>query len=162
MIKWFKIYKNQYLGVFFLGFAFFVLQELPYIIMPFIPLSSNPIMNMTESSVFLNVVEKIVGSLSVAFLILIVNKNEKWFSLSNWKEKLFFSLAIVMIVINFGGWIAYYSGYQTYAIMLICLVAAVPLYYMFLGLWRKNYPLVIVSILFLIVHVTHVTFNFFL
>ncbi|MFA7032251.1 MAG: hypothetical protein WC201_01650 [Bacilli bacterium] len=159
MIKWFKIYKNQYLGVFFLGIAFFVLQELPYIVMPLIHLSSNPIMNMGESSIFLNIIEKVVGSLSVAFLILIVNKNEKWFSLSNRKERLFFILALVMLAINFGGWIAYYNGYQTYALMLICLVGAVPLYYMFLGLWRKNYPLVIISILFLIVHVTHVALN---
>lgn len=105
------------------------------------------------------IIEKIAGSLSVAFLILIVNKNEKWFSLSNRKERLFFILALVMLAINFGGWIAYYNGYQTYALMLICLVGAVPLYYMFLGLWRKNYPLVIISILFLIVHVAHVALN---
>ncbi|MFA6843546.1 MAG: hypothetical protein WCR33_04010, partial [Bacilli bacterium] len=146
MLKWFKIYKNQYSGVFFLGIAFFVLQELPYIVMLLIHLSSNQIMNMTEFSMFLNIIEKIVSSLSVAFLILIVNKNEKWSPLSNRKER-FFILALVMVAINFGGCIAYYNSYQTYTLMLICLVGTVPLYYMFLGLWRKNYPLVIIAIL---------------
>jgi hypothetical protein len=116
-------------------------------------------MEMPEASPFLNGLEKILGILSIAILILIVEKDAKWFSLSSKKELFFFTVAMMMLLINFGGWIFYFAGYQSKALMIVCLVAAVPLYYVFLGLWRKNYILAITGILFFIVHVSHVSMN---
>jgi hypothetical protein len=46
MLKWLKISKRQYWGLFPLGFALITLQELPYIIMPLIPMNTNPLMDM--------------------------------------------------------------------------------------------------------------------
>ena len=159
MVKWIKLYKNQYLGFFALGVLLFFVQELPYMVMPLFNLTSNPIMEMPEASPFLNGLEKILGVLSIAILILIVEKDAKWFSLSSKKELFFFTVAMMMLLINFGGWIFYFSGYQSKALMIVCLVAAVPLYYVFLGLWRKNYVLAITGLLFFIVHVSHVSMN---
>ncbi|MCH4201652.1 MAG: hypothetical protein LKF69_01155 [Bacilli bacterium] len=159
MVKWIKLYKNQYLGFFALGVLLFFVQELPYMVMPLFNLTSNPIMEMPEASPFLNGLEKILGILSIAILILIVEKDAKWFSLSSKKELSFFTVAMMMLLINFGGWIFYFAGYQSKALMIVCLVAAVPLYYVFLGLWRKNYVLAITGVLFFIVHVSHVSMN---
>jgi hypothetical protein len=159
MVKWIRLYKSQYLGFFALGLLLFAVQELPYGIMPLFHLSANPIMEMTEASPFLNILEKVLGTLSIAALILVVEKNARWFSLSSKKELIFFILAMVMLGINFGGWAFYFNGYQSKALMIVCLVAAVPLYYVFLGLWRKNYILAITGVLFFIVHVSHVSMN---
>ena len=49
------------------------MQEIPYMIMPFLKLKSNPIMNMTETSVALDILEKILGSLCIILMIFIVN-----------------------------------------------------------------------------------------
>ena len=45
MANWVKQTRNQYLGFFALGLALLALQELPYIVMPFIPLASNPLID---------------------------------------------------------------------------------------------------------------------
>ena len=58
MIKWIRLYKDMYFGLFFLGFAVFLMQELPYIIMPLIKLNSNPLMEMTRPYPILNIFEK--------------------------------------------------------------------------------------------------------
>lgn len=68
MVKWIKLFKNQYLGFWIGGVVLFVLQEVPYLIMPLLKLRTNPIMNMQESSVVLNTCEKILGSLCIALM----------------------------------------------------------------------------------------------
>jgi hypothetical protein len=77
MVKWFKLTQHQYIGFFALGLAFFSLQELPYIIMPFIPLESNPLMEMTDKSAVLNAAEKALGG-----LFLIAHSANVWNNLS--------------------------------------------------------------------------------
>ena len=46
VIKFVHLFKNYYLGISFIGIIAFVIQEIPYIIMPLIKPTSNPIMNM--------------------------------------------------------------------------------------------------------------------
>ena len=61
MVKWFRLTKNQYLGFFACGLGLFLLQEVPYMIMPLISLEANPLMEMQDKSVVLNVIEKSLG-----------------------------------------------------------------------------------------------------
>lgn len=61
MVRWFRLTKNQYFGFFAMGLALFALQELPYLVMPFIPLKSNVLMEMQDMSPVLNMMEKILG-----------------------------------------------------------------------------------------------------
>lgn len=56
MVRWFRVSDNQYFGFFMLGLVFFILQELPYIVMPLIPLESNPLMEMQDKSAVLNII----------------------------------------------------------------------------------------------------------
>ena len=92
MVKWIKIFDNQYVGFWVLGLLLFLIQEIPYMVMPLFKLETNPIKNMQESSVFLNACEKVLGSLCIAFMTFVVCDEKKIFSISDKKSYCFFAL----------------------------------------------------------------------
>lgn len=159
MFKWVKIIKSQYLGLWLLGLAVFAIQEIPYMIMPLIPLATNPVMEMPVNSLFLDICEKILGVLCIVVMVLIVNKDNRLFSIASRKEKIYFFIATGIIVLNFIGWIMYYCGIQSVATIILFIFVLPPLYYLFVGLWRKNYFLAIVSGLFFAVHLSNAFVN---
>lgn len=159
MVKWVKIFENQYLGFWILGLALFALQEIPYMVMPLFRLETNPIMNMRESSAFLDICEKILGSLCVALMTFVVHKNAVLFSVNEKTETVFFLLAAAVLLLNFFGWALYFTGHQSIFVMMFFIVLLPPLYYVFIGLWRKNTILTAVGSIFLIVHFIHVLGN---
>ena len=155
MIKWRKLFCNHWLGIWFLGLAFFFVQEIPYMLMPLIPLDTNPIMNMQTEFMALDILEKIFGSISIAAMLLFVNSETKWFSLKDIQERVSFIGVIITILLNFIGWGLYFGGYQSVAVMTVFLVVMPPLYYIAIGLWRKNYILAIIGGLFLLFHLSN-------
>lgn len=159
MFRFIKLFGSHYLGFWILGLALFAVQEIPYMIMPLFKLETNPIMNMKESSVILDVAEKILGSLCIAFMMFIVNKNSKLFSVADGKEKLFFILTVLVLLLNFIGWAFYFGGHQSGFVMMFFIVLMPPLYYVFIGLWRNNMILTVTGGIFLIVHFVHVWGN---
>lgn len=159
MIRWIKLFGNQYLGFWALGLAFFAIQEIPYMLMPLFHPETNPIMNMTETSAVLDVCEKILGSLCIALMVFIVHKDASLFSVADGREKLFFVLAMVVLLANFFGWTLYFAGHQSVFVMMLFIVALPPLYYVAIGLWRQNTPLTVTGALFLAVHFLHVLGN---
>ena len=159
MVRWVKILGNQYLGFWVLGLVLFALQEIPYMLMPLFHLETNPIMNMTETSAVLDVCEKILGSLCIALMVFIVHKDATLFSIANGREKLFFTLAMVILLTNFFGWGLYFTGHQSILVMMLFIVLLPPLYYVTIGLWRQNVPLTATGAIFLVVHFTHVLGN---
>ncbi|MDE7229734.1 MAG: hypothetical protein K2N56_04570 [Oscillospiraceae bacterium] len=108
MVRFFRLFGNQYLGFWVLGLALFAIQEIPYMIMPFLKPETNPIMNMKESSVVLEILEKILGSLCVALMIFAVHKDSRLFSIAAGREKLFFILSVFVLLLNFIGWAVYF------------------------------------------------------
>ena len=159
MVRWIKIFGNQNLGFWVLGLVLFALQEIPYMLMPLFHLETNPIMNMTETSAILDVCEKVLGFLCIALMVFIVHKDATLFSITNAREKLFFTLAMVILLTNFFGWGLYFTGYQSIFVMMLFIVAMPPLYYVAVGLWRQNTPLVVTGAVFLAVHFFHVLGN---
>jgi hypothetical protein len=159
MVKWFKITKNQYFGFFPLGVALLFLQELPYIIMPLIPLQNNILMDMEDKIAALNIAEKILGVSCIVVMFFLVRSDAKPFSLKNKRELIGFSTAAAALTCYYIGWIFYFQGFQSLALILIFLVAMPPLYYASIGLWLKNYTLSILGIIFLIVHISNVLVN---
>lgn len=159
MFKWFKIVKNQYCGLWLIGLLLFAIQEIPYMVMPLIPIETNPVMEMPANLLFLDICEKIFGVLCVVVMVLIVNKDNKIFSVKTKNEIAFFSVAVGVIVLNFIGWILYFCGLQSVAVMIVFIFVLPPLYYLFIGLWRKNYFLVAVSGMFLIIHLSNAFVN---
>ena len=159
MVKWVRLTQNQYLGFFALGIVFFVLQELPYILMPLIPFQSNPLMEMQDKIMLLNVAEKVLGVSCIIVMLFIVRGDAKWFSLKTQQEKVYFCSAMIAIAGYFIGWAFYFCGYQSLPLILCTLVALPPIYYMFIGLWRGNHAQAVIGTAFLVVHLLNVWNN---
>lgn len=159
MVKWIKLFDNQYLGFWILGLLLFATQEIPYMVMPLFKLETNPIMNMRESSILLNVCEKVLGSLCIVFMTFIVHSDAKMFSIKTKKELILFCIVIGIILLNFSGWLLYFTGHQSLIIMMFFIVVLPPLYYVFIGLWRNNIILAVTGCVFLIVHFVHTLGN---
>ncbi len=160
MVKLFHLFKNYYLGVSFIGIIAFAIQEIPYMIMPLIKLKSNPIMNMQNEIPWIEKTQNIFGVLSMILLMLIVKDNDKFFSIDTYKEKVFFAITVLMILINFIGWFFYYLVFQYNWLIVISQFAVVPLYYLFFGLWKSNYLLVGTASVFFIIHTINGYLNF--
>jgi len=154
-----RLFGNQYLGFWFIGLLLFAIQEIPYMLMPIIKLNNDPLMNMKESSPTLNIAEKILGSLCIALMSFVVCSDSELFSVSAGRERLFFALATAVLLLNFAGWAIYFSGHQSLFVIVFFLVLMPPLYYIFIGVWRYNIPLVMTGAAFLAVHFTHVLHN---
>ena len=89
MIKWFELTRNYYIGFWIIGLALFVLQQLPYIVMPFINMESNILMEMQDKSVLLNAIEKILGVSCIILMTFLMRGDSEWFSLKTQKEIIF-------------------------------------------------------------------------
>ena len=159
MVRWLKLFGDQYFGFWILGLVLFAIQEIPYMVMPLFHLETNPIMNMAESSAALDVCEKILGSLCIALMIFVVHKDAVLFSISEGRERLFFALAVIILLTNFLGWGLYFMGHQSVFVMMFFIVLMPPLYYVAIGLWRQNVPLTAFGAVFLAVHFVHVYGN---
>ena len=160
MLKLIHLFKNYYFGISFIGIAAFVIQEIPYIVMPMIKPTSNPIMNMQNEIKWIETVQGIFGMLSMILLILIVRDDVKLIPRETTKDKMFLLLTVLMILINFIGWILYYMGHQYGWLIIISQFAAVPLYYLFFGLWKSNYLLVGTAVPFFVIHTINGILNF--
>jgi len=160
MLKLIHLFKNYYFGISFIGIATFVIQEIPYIVMPMIKPTSNPIMNMQNEIKWIETVQGIFGMLSMILLILIVRDDVKLIPRETTKDKMFLLLTVLMILINFIGWILYYMGHQYGWLIIISQFAAVPLYYLFFGLWKSNYLLVGTAVPFFVIHTINGIMNF--
>lgn len=159
MVRWFKIFGDQYIGFWILGLILFALQEIPYMVMPLFHLENNPIMNMQESSATLNICEKVLGSLCVAIMTFIIQEEVAFFRVGTGICRIGFVLAVFVLLLNFVGWGLYFGGHQSIGIMMFFIVLLPPLYYVFIGLWRENWILLITGILFEAVHFSHVYGN---
>ena len=160
MIKIAHLYKNYYLGISFIGIIAFVIQEIPYMIMPLVKPESNPIMNMQNESKLLQIIQGVLGTLSMVLLMLIVRDDVSFFSIETSRDKVFFVSTLVMILFNFIGWTLYYTGHQISWVIVISQFAVVPLYYLFFGLWKYNYPLVMTAAMFFAIHTINGYMNF--
>jgi hypothetical protein len=160
MAKRKKLFGDQYLGFWGPGLLLFALQEVPYIVMPLFDLASNPIMNMQEHSLPLDVFEKILGALCIVLMVFVVSENDRSIG-SRGNGKIFFRLAIAILLLNYLGWTLYFSGHQSLFIMMFFIVMLPPLYYVSIGLWRNNVLLIGVGSLFEVIHFTHVWINLY-
>ena len=149
MVRWFKLFDHQYFGFWVLGLVLFAIQEIPYMVMPLFHLETNPIMNMVETSAALDVCEKVLG----------VHEEAVLFSAAEGRERLFFAVAMGVLLLNFFGWGLYFGGHQSVFVMMLFIVMMPPLYYVAIGLWRRNVLLAALGTVFLVVHFLHVYGN---
>lgn len=128
-------------------------------VMPLLKLENNPIMNMQESSIILDRIEKILGSLCIAIMTFVVQENASLFRIGSGISKIGFISAAAVLLLNFFGWGLYFYGFQSLGIMMFFIVALPPLYYVCIGLWRQNWILLATGAVFEIVHFIHVYMN---
>lgn len=81
----------------------YVIQEIPYIFMPLVNPTHNPIMCMQNEIEWLVTIQNILGVLTMVFLMLIVRDDVGLFSLRTTKEKTFFALTALMLLITLLG-----------------------------------------------------------
>lgn len=160
MIRFFQLYRHYFFGFSMIGAAAFLIQEIPYMVMPLIQPESNPIMNMQSEIRWLEGLQSLFGVLSMVLLMLVVRDDRPPFPLASAKEICFFALAAAMIAINFIGWGFYYAGYQQGWLIVISQFAAVPLYYLFFGLWQGNFWLAAAAVPFFLIHTVNGYLNF--
>ena len=159
-MKFTHLFKHFYFGISFIGIAAFMIQEIPYIVMPLIKPASNPIMSMTNEIEWIETVQGLFGILSMVVLMLIVRDDIKPIPRETAKDKTFLFLMVMMILINYVGWTLYYMGHQYGWLIIISQFAAVPLYYLFFGLWKSNYLLVGTAVPFFVIHTINGILNF--
>ena len=94
MLKFIHLFKNYYLGLSFIGIAAFVLQEIPYIVMPIIKPACNPIMNMQNEIRWIEPVQGLFGTLSMILLMLVVRDDVKLIPRETAKEKIFLFISV--------------------------------------------------------------------
>jgi hypothetical protein len=117
-------------------------------------------MNMTNEIRWIETVQSVFGMLSMILLMLIVRDDVKLIPREMAEDKTFLFLMLMMLLINFIGWILYYMGHQYGWLIIICQFAAVPLYYLFFGLWKRNYLLVGTAVPFFVIHTINGIMNF--
>ena len=159
-MKFTHLFKHFYFGISFIGIAAFMIQEIPYIVMPLIKPASNPIMSMTSEIEWIETVQGLFGILSMVVLMLIVRDDIKPIPRETAKDKTFLFLMVMMILINYVGWTLYYMGHQYGWLIIISQFATVPLYYLFFGLWKSNYLLVGTAVPFFVIHTINGILNF--
>lgn len=103
MLRWLHLFKNDYIGLSFVGIIVFVVQEIPYMVMPLMKLQSNPIMDMHNEAAWITGLQTAVGILTMLMLMLTVKDDEYIFALTATREKISFFFMTMMIVINFIG-----------------------------------------------------------
>lgn len=159
MVRWIKLFGDQYLGFWLPGILLFVLQELPYMVMPLVHPANNPIMNMKETSAALDLSEKILGISCVIFMLFVVSKNAVAFEIGSGVRRTGFIVALAVLLLNYAGWVIYFSGHQSIGEMMFFIVTLPPLYYAAIGLWRNNSLLMAAGLAFEAVHFIHVYGN---
>ncbi|MDR1775232.1 MAG: hypothetical protein LBS17_02045 [Actinomycetes bacterium] len=159
MPRWFRITKTYCIGLFAVGLLLFFLQQLPYLVMPAIPMAANPLVEMVDKIAVLNLAEKVLGVSCVLLMLFLLRDDTTWFSLKMPREKLWFAAAVAALVVYYAGWVLYFTGTQTLPVLLGILVAMPPIYYSAIGLWRRNVPLAILGVVFLCVHMANVSVN---
>ena len=98
----------------------------------------------------LNIWEKVLGSLRIAVMMLIVQKEMTMFGMGTGFETFGFLAVMVTLLLNFFGWKLYFCEQQSVGIILTFFVVMPPFYYTFIGLWPRNWPLLALGISFLL------------
>lgn len=119
-----------------------------------IPPTNNVLMENSSVYPILNIIEQVFGIMTVALLILLINKGGK----SN--RKLYIILAILFLAGYYAAWILYYKGMVSPWLLIIGLAAMPPLYFLFVGLWMRNYVVLIPCVVFGVTHIAITCSNY--
>lgn len=146
--------KNYVFGFSLIGLIFYALQLLPNIIWLLAPPANNVLTKNSSAYPILNIIEQVYGIMTVALLILLINKDV------GRNSNLYIGLAILFLVGYYIAWIFYYKGVVSPWLLIIGIAAMPPLYFLFVGLWVKNYVVLLPCVIFGVIHITITCSNY--
>ena len=152
---------NDYIKKYKIGFSFygllaFLFQELPYLPWLLCPPINNPLANNIPVNTFFGTIEKIGGVLTVVSLIFVTRK----LTMQKDFKNVHLIIAVMCLIAYYICWVLYFNGITNVFLIIIGLTAVVPIYYIFVAMWLKNYFAVIFSILFFIGHTVSNIINY--
>ena len=147
--------KQYKIGFSVKGLISFVAVMLPNIIWMVAPPANDILAGNSAENPFFDAVLNICRWLTVFALAFVINKNEK-----ESKYSKFFIAAVVCLSVYYISWILYYCGSANPWLFVAGLAAAPSLYFIFVALWLKNYPAILPSAIFAVIHVTVTFLNY--
>jgi hypothetical protein len=130
-----------------MGLVLYALQLFPNIIWMLSPPTNNVLTKNSSPYQILNIIEQVFGIMTVAVLILLINKS----GVKN--SNLYIGLAILFLVGYYVAWIFYYKGVVSPFLLIAGIAGMPPLYFLFVGLWMNNYVALIPCVIFGITHI---------
>ncbi|MFC3749581.1 hypothetical protein [Paenibacillus sp. GCM10012306] len=146
--------KNYVLGFSLTGLLLYALQLLPNIVWMLSPPANNVLTKNSSVYPILNITEQVFGIMTVALLILLINKS------SERNSAIYLGLALLFLIGYYIAWVLYYNGVVAPWLLIIGIAAMPPLYFFFVGLWMKNYVVLIPSVIFGIAHIVITSSNY--
>ena len=139
--------KNYMFGFSLAGLMLYALQLFPNIIWMLAPPVNNVLTKNSSPYPIFNIIEEVFGIMTVALLILLINKE------SGRNGSLYMVCAILFLAGYYISWILYYQGIVSPWLLIVGLAAMPPLYFAFISLWMKNYASLIPCVIFGITHI---------
>ncbi|AWV31584.1 hypothetical protein MHH60_32265 [Paenibacillus sp. FSL H7-0716] len=136
------------------GLLLYTLQLLPNIIWMLVPPANNVLTGNSSTHKTLNIIEGLFGVLTVILMVVLINKGEG----SN--SNLYIGLAVLFLAAYYISWMLYYNGVVAPWLLILGIASMPPLYFFFVGLWMKNYLLLVPCAIFGITHILITSMNF--
>lgn len=148
--------KNYKFGFSLKCLLLYLLQLFPNIIWMLFPPENDILAGNSASYEIFNDNEHIFGILTIAILILVMNKSSKKTKYTN----IFKGLAFLCLAGYYISWVFYLSGAASPWLLVLGIAGMVPFYFFFIGLWQKNYLVLIPCIIFAITHIAITCSNY--
>ena len=131
-------------------------RYLPNRIWAVLPPTNDILAGNNSNNTIYDVVLNICRLLIVALLVLLRNKTEK----EKKTAKALLGVSVFCLLGYIMSWVLYYLGNTNPWLLVVGLAASSSLYFIFIGLWLKNYPVVLPSFIFAIIHIAITHKNF--
>jgi hypothetical protein len=129
------------------GLILYALQLFPNIIWVLVPPANNVLLENSSAYPLLNITEQVFGIMTVALLILLLNKS------GGRNSKLYLKLAFLFLTGYYIAWVFYYLGIVSPWLLIIGIAAMPPLYFLLAALWMKNYIALVTCLVFGAAHI---------
>lgn len=137
-----------------MGLILYALQLFPNVIWMLVPSANNVLAKNSSDYQILNIIEQAFGILTVALLILLVNKDGVRSS------NIYIELAVLFLAGYYIAWFFYYKGVVSPWLLIIGIAAMPPLYFFFAALWMRNYIALIPCVVFGVTHIAITCSNY--
>ncbi|WP_334074094.1 MULTISPECIES: hypothetical protein [Paenibacillus] len=146
--------KNYGFQFSLIGLLLYALQLLPNIIWKLVPPANNVLTKNSSAYNILNIIEGLFGVITVILMVVLIGKVE------GRNSNLYIGLAMLFLAAYYISWIFYYNGVVAPWLLILGIASMPPLYFFFVGLWMKNYVLLVPCAIFGMTHILITCMNY--